>query len=88
MFFLLFEDTVYFLFHLPELLNVVIFIFLQSMYEERKTKLKWFRLSRYYFPGDLPENVGRPCTTDCNEVEYFIVYFFSAFLQCLHTMCN
>ncbi|XP_024021193.1 uncharacterized protein LOC21395655 [Morus notabilis] len=41
---------------------------LQSMYEERKTKLKWFRLSRYYFPGDLPENVGRPCTTDCNEV--------------------
>lgn len=49
------------------------------MYEDSKTRLKWFLLSRYYFPGELPENVGHPCITDSNEVKYSLVCFLSAY---------
>lgn len=73
-----------------KLLNVLIcsnFHLLQSMYEDSKTRLRWFRLSRYDFPSDLPENVGRPCTTDSNEVEYFL-YFFFELLQFPNMFCR
>ncbi|KAM1041199.1 hypothetical protein ACFX13_031150 [Malus domestica] len=41
---------------------------LQSMWEDRKTGSKWAIVNRCYFPGDLPENVGRPSTPESNEV--------------------
>ncbi|XP_008227014.1 PREDICTED: uncharacterized protein LOC103326553 [Prunus mume] len=41
---------------------------LQSMWEDRKTGSKWVIVNRCYFPGDLPENVGRPSTPESNEV--------------------
>ncbi|PON94168.1 Autoimmune regulator [Trema orientale] len=39
-----------------------------SMWEDSKTGSKWVIVNRCYFPADLPGNVGRPCTTDGNEV--------------------
>ncbi|KAE8125468.1 hypothetical protein FH972_020273 [Carpinus fangiana] len=41
---------------------------LQSMWEDSKTGSKWVIVTRCYFPGDLPENVGRPCAPESNEV--------------------
>lgn len=41
---------------------------LQSMWEDGKTRSKWFVASRCYFPADLPEAVGRPCSPEINEV--------------------
>ncbi|KAL5548487.1 hypothetical protein UlMin_003718 [Ulmus minor] len=41
---------------------------LQSMWEDSKSGSKWVIVSRCYFPGDLPENVGRPCSPESNEV--------------------
>ncbi|KAK1360851.1 Bromo adjacent homology (BAH) domain [Heracleum sosnowskyi] len=41
---------------------------LQSMWEDRKTRSKWVVASRCYFPADLPEAVGRPCSPEINEV--------------------
>lgn len=41
---------------------------LQAMWEDSKTRSKWVIVNRCYFPGDLPEVVGRPCTPESNEV--------------------
>ncbi|XP_030931661.1 uncharacterized protein LOC115957533 [Quercus lobata] len=41
---------------------------LQSMWEDSKTGSKWVIVTRCYFPRDLPENVGRPCAPENNEV--------------------
>ncbi|KAG9137184.1 hypothetical protein Leryth_011998 [Lithospermum erythrorhizon] len=41
---------------------------LQVMWEDQKTKSKWFTVKRCYFPSDLPETVGRPCGMESNEV--------------------
>ncbi|XP_015901245.3 uncharacterized protein LOC107434305 isoform X1 [Ziziphus jujuba] len=41
---------------------------LQSMWEDCKTGSKWVIVNRCYFPGDLPENVGRPSPPESNEV--------------------
>lgn len=41
---------------------------LQAMWEDSKTKLKWVIVNRCYFPADLPETVGRPCSPESNEV--------------------
>ncbi|KAA8527017.1 hypothetical protein F0562_008754 [Nyssa sinensis] len=41
---------------------------LQAMWEDGKTRSKWVTINRCYFPGDLPEVVGRPCTPESNEV--------------------
>ncbi|KAG6689795.1 hypothetical protein I3843_11G190200 [Carya illinoinensis] len=41
---------------------------LQYMWEDSRTGSKWVIVTRCYFPGDLPENVGRPCSPESNEV--------------------
>ncbi|KAF8017422.1 hypothetical protein BT93_H2559 [Corymbia citriodora subsp. variegata] len=41
---------------------------LQAMWEDSKTGLKWFDITRCYFPGDLPNNVAHPFVPDGNEV--------------------
>nr|GEZ38616.1 putative bromo adjacent homology (BAH) domain, zinc finger, RING/FYVE/PHD-type [Tanacetum cinerariifolium] len=34
---------------------------LQEMWEDSKTNKKWVTMTRYSFPGDLPERVCHPC---------------------------
>lgn len=46
------------------------------MWEDSRTGSKWVIVTRCYFPGDLPENVGRPCSPESNEVNGFLVYLF------------
>lgn len=41
---------------------------LQAMWEDSETGLKWFDITRCYFPGDLPNNVAHPFVPDSNEV--------------------
>ncbi|XP_076908132.1 uncharacterized protein LOC143564874 [Bidens hawaiensis] len=41
---------------------------LQSMWEDNKTNKKWLTVTRCFFPDDLPEGVGRPCSPESNEV--------------------
>ncbi|XP_068635443.1 uncharacterized protein [Aristolochia californica] len=41
---------------------------LQGLWEDDKTKLKWALLNKCYFPDELPDIVGRPCTPETNEV--------------------
>ncbi|CAL5341658.1 unnamed protein product [Camellia sinensis] len=41
---------------------------LQAMWEDNKTRSKWVIVNRCYFPCDLPETVGRPCSPETNEV--------------------
>lgn len=41
---------------------------LQGMWEDSKTSKKWVTVTRCFFPGDLPEGVGRPCAPESNEV--------------------
>ncbi|KAA8523629.1 hypothetical protein F0562_010052 [Nyssa sinensis] len=41
---------------------------LRAMWEDSKTRSKWVIANRCYFPGDLPEVVGRPFTLESNEV--------------------
>ncbi|XP_052207443.1 uncharacterized protein LOC127811533 [Diospyros lotus] len=40
----------------------------QAMWEDNKTRSKWCLVNRCYFPDDLPEAVGRPCSPESNEV--------------------
>lgn len=55
------------------------------MWEDSKTGSKWIIVTRCYFPGDLPENVGRPCAPESNEVNSFLVYMnFFSFLYFLN----
>ncbi|KVI02289.1 Bromo adjacent homology (BAH) domain-containing protein [Cynara cardunculus var. scolymus] len=39
-----------------------------GMWEDSKTSKKWVTVTRCFFPGDLPEGVGRPCAPESNEV--------------------
>ncbi|KAK2987051.1 hypothetical protein RJ640_004777, partial [Escallonia rubra] len=39
-----------------------------AMWEDNKTRSKWVIGSQCYFPDDLPEEVGRPCAPESNEV--------------------
>ncbi|KAL3851171.1 hypothetical protein ACJIZ3_013053 [Penstemon smallii] len=41
---------------------------LQAMWEDKNTSVKWVTVNRCYFPGDLPEAVGRPCGLENSEV--------------------
>ncbi|XP_011095470.1 uncharacterized protein LOC105174914 [Sesamum indicum] len=41
---------------------------LQGMWEDRNTTTKWVTVNQCYFPGDLPEAVGRPCGLEDSEV--------------------
>ncbi|KAL6511386.1 hypothetical protein OROMI_034852 [Orobanche minor] len=41
---------------------------LQAMWEEKDTSAKWVTVNQCYFPGDLPEAVGRPCVLESSEV--------------------
>ncbi|CAA3032496.1 phd finger [Olea europaea subsp. europaea] len=41
---------------------------LQAMWEDNNTRAKWVTINRCYFPGDLPEAVGRPCGLESSEV--------------------
>lgn len=41
---------------------------LQAMWEDVKSGSKFVDIRRCYFPGDLPETVGRPYTPESNEV--------------------
>ncbi|XP_011097827.1 uncharacterized protein LOC105176655 [Sesamum indicum] len=41
---------------------------LQAMWEDNHTSKKWVTVKRCYFPGDLPEAVGRPCLLESSEV--------------------
>ncbi|XP_019461617.1 PREDICTED: uncharacterized protein LOC109360880 isoform X2 [Lupinus angustifolius] len=41
---------------------------LQSMWEDCKTGLKWIKVTKCYFPGDLPGNIGHPCVSEVNEL--------------------
>lgn len=41
---------------------------LQAMWEDKKTTTKWVIVNQCYFPGDLPEAVGRPCGLESSEV--------------------
>ncbi|CAA2997153.1 phd finger [Olea europaea subsp. europaea] len=60
-----------------ELLDYVLILFdndklipskLQVMWEDKNTRMKWVSVNRCYFPGDLPESVGRPCGLESSEV--------------------
>lgn len=42
------------------------------MWEDKATGLKWVNVTRCYFPGDLPENVGHPFT-EANEVNSCLI---------------
>ncbi|KAE9456467.1 hypothetical protein C3L33_11554, partial [Rhododendron williamsianum] len=44
---------------------------LQAMWEDNKTRSKWVFVNRCYFPNDLPEAVGRPCSPESNELDGF-----------------
>lgn len=50
-------------------------ILLQSMWEDCKSGSKWVIVNRCYFPGDLPENVGRPSAPESNEVVFLYFTF-------------
>ncbi|KAK6149366.1 hypothetical protein DH2020_016891 [Rehmannia glutinosa] len=41
---------------------------LQAMWEDKNTSAKWVTVNQCYFPGDLPEAVGRPCGLESSEV--------------------
>ncbi|KAI3456872.1 hypothetical protein Pfo_013535 [Paulownia fortunei] len=41
---------------------------LQAMWEDKNTTTKWVIVNQCYFPGDLPEAVGRPCGLENSEV--------------------
>ncbi|XP_004491434.1 uncharacterized protein [Cicer arietinum] len=41
---------------------------LQSMWEDSKTGIKWVKVTKCYFPDDLPGNIGHPCISEVNEV--------------------
>ncbi|KAH6822687.1 hypothetical protein C2S53_003514 [Perilla frutescens var. hirtella] len=41
---------------------------LQAMWEDKTTTAKWVMVNQCYFPGDLPEAVGRPCGLESSEV--------------------
>ncbi|KAL0302000.1 UNVERIFIED_CONTAM: PHD finger protein [Sesamum radiatum] len=41
---------------------------LQAMWEDNHSSKKWVTVKRCYFPGDLPEAVGRPCLLESSEV--------------------
>ncbi|GFP87511.1 phd finger protein at3g20280 [Phtheirospermum japonicum] len=41
---------------------------LQAMWEDKNTYAKWVTVNQCYFPGDLPEAVGRPCGLESSEV--------------------
>lgn len=41
---------------------------LQSMWEDSKTGVKWVKVTKCYFPDDLPGNIGHPCISEVNEV--------------------
>lgn len=41
---------------------------LQALWEDTKTGSKWAIVNSCYFPADLPEVVGRPCSPENNEV--------------------
>lgn len=46
---------------------------LQAMWEDKKTTTKWVMVNQCYFPGDLPEAVGRPCGLESSEVRFYLV---------------
>lgn len=46
------------------------------MWEDCKTGSKWVIVNRCYFPGDLPENVGRPSPPESNEVDLLLLLYF------------
>ncbi|KAG5544870.1 hypothetical protein RHGRI_017359 [Rhododendron griersonianum] len=39
-----------------------------AMWEDNKTRSKWVFVNRSYFPNDLPEADGRPCSPESDEV--------------------
>ncbi|KAL7087999.1 hypothetical protein ACP275_13G102900 [Erythranthe tilingii] len=41
---------------------------IQAMWEDKNTTTKWVTVNQCYFPGDLPEAVGRPCGLESREV--------------------
>ncbi|KAG8365114.1 hypothetical protein BUALT_Bualt18G0070700 [Buddleja alternifolia] len=41
---------------------------LQAMWEDNNSLAKWVTVNRCYFPGDLPEAVGHPCSLESCEV--------------------
>nr|XP_016516003.1 PREDICTED: uncharacterized protein LOC107832656 isoform X3 [Nicotiana tabacum] len=41
---------------------------LVAMWEDIKAGKKWVTVNRCYFPRDLPQGVGRPCSLESNEV--------------------
>ncbi|XP_047341363.1 uncharacterized protein LOC124945041 [Impatiens glandulifera] len=41
---------------------------IQAMWEDIKTGLKWVNVNLCYFPDELPETIGRPCSRESNEV--------------------
>lgn len=43
-------------------------VHMQALWEDNKTGLRWATVNQCYFPRDLPEVVGRPCTPEYNEV--------------------
>lgn len=53
------------------------------MWEDCKSGSKWVIVNRCYFPGDLPENVGRPSAPESNEVDLFLLYILYVFFNFL-----
>ncbi|KAL6570817.1 hypothetical protein OROGR_000367 [Orobanche gracilis] len=41
---------------------------LQAMWEDKNTSAKWVMVNQCYFPGDLPESVGRPCGLENSDI--------------------
>ncbi|RDY00713.1 PHD finger protein [Mucuna pruriens] len=44
------------------------FEYKKSMWEDCQTGLKWVKVTKCYFPDDLPGNIGHPCISEVNEV--------------------
>ncbi|PIA38232.1 hypothetical protein AQUCO_02800125v1 [Aquilegia coerulea] len=42
--------------------------YIKALWEDTKTGSKWAIVNSCYFPADLPEVVGRPCSPESNEV--------------------
>lgn len=50
--------------------------FFQAMWEDKNTATKWVMVNQCYFPGDLPEAVGRTCGLESSEVKSCLVWLY------------
>lgn len=51
------------------------------MWEDCKTGIKWVKVTKCFFPDDLPGNIGHPCISEVNEVIFFIFIHTSLYIN-------